>query len=116
VCIIARGSTVADGLIADVKQAHGSEYVAITLGEWSSAVVDGLRRLRQVVELREQGRSLEVRLHAGSDPQELLRQLVSQGVVVKRFEVTEPSLEQIFIERVGASRDELSDEPELTHV
>jgi ABC-2 type transport system ATP-binding protein len=115
VCIIARGSKVADGEIAEVKRAHGGEYVAITLDEWSARIIDGLRRLSEVLEVREHGRELELRLQADTDPQEVLRQLVSQGVALKRFEVTSPSLEQIFIERVGA-QDEASAAQELTHV
>ncbi|MBI4410356.1 MAG: DUF4162 domain-containing protein, partial [Gemmatimonadetes bacterium] len=44
----------------------------------------------------------EVGLRAGADPQELLRALVAAGVRLRRFERVEPSLEQIFLERVGA--------------
>ena len=116
VCIIGRGSKVVDGPIAEVKQRHGTGYVAITLAEWSSGVIDGLRRLPQVAELREQGSTLELRLREHADPQELLRQLVGQRLAVKRFEVTEPSLEQIFIERVGAQTDALISDEELVHV
>ncbi|HSJ13957.1 MAG TPA: ATP-binding cassette domain-containing protein [Longimicrobiales bacterium] len=116
VCIIARGSKVADGPIPEVKRAHGSEYVAITLAEWSAPAIDALRRQPQVAELREHGNTLELRLRDGADPQRLLQLLVRDGVGVKRFEIAEPSLEQIFIERVGAHDDEVSAALEAAHV
>jgi ABC-2 type transport system ATP-binding protein len=110
VCIIARGTKVADGTIGDVKRAHGSEYVALRLDEWSAAAVETVRRLPDVREVREQGTDLEVALRDGADPKALLHQLIGAGIVLRRFEVTEPSLEQIFIETVGA-RDALEQEP-----
>ncbi|MGH7506660.1 MAG: DUF4162 domain-containing protein, partial [Longimicrobiales bacterium] len=55
-----------------------------------------------VQRVREQGSTLEIGLRDGTDPQELLVYLVNEGVRLRRFECTEPSLEQIFLERVGA--------------
>jgi ABC-2 type transport system ATP-binding protein len=102
VAIIARGHKVADGTIAGVKRAHGEEYVAIRLDEWSADAVALLRRLGAVRQVREHGTELELALSVGADPQALLRHLVESGIRLRRFEVTEPSLEQIFIECVGA--------------
>jgi ABC-2 type transport system ATP-binding protein len=66
------------------------------------------------VEVREHGNELEIALRDGADPQSLLEQLVSAGVRLRRFEVAEPTLEQIFIERVGAQTAAV--EEELAHV
>ena len=115
VCIIARGTKVADGTMAQVKEQHGSEYVALTLEEWSAEAVSAVRRLPQVAQLREHGRELELEIRDGSDPCAVLQQLVSAGVRLRRFAVTEPSLEQIFIERVGAA-PVTEEERELVHV
>ena len=43
-------------------------------------------------------------MRAGADAQELLR-LTAQRVRVNRFELMEPSLEQIFIETVGKTQE-----------
>jgi ABC-2 type transport system ATP-binding protein len=114
VCIIARGSKVADGPIADVKREHGGEYIAIRLEDWSPASAASVRRLGPVAQVREHGRELEVALRPGGDPQALLEELVRGGMRLRRFEVTEPSLEQIFIERVGAQTAAAGEE--LVHV
>jgi len=47
------------------------------------------------------GAVIEAKLHPGSDPQEVLKAAVEGGVRVTRFELMEPSLNDIFIERVS---------------
>jgi ABC-2 type transport system ATP-binding protein len=117
VAIIARGSKVAGGTVAGVKREHGSEYVAIRLDGWTAQAAAMIRGMPGVTQVREHGNELEVALRDGADPQQLLTELVSGGVRLKRFEVTEPSLEQIFIERVGAhgTHDAPAVEEELVH-
>ena len=44
----------------------------------------------------------EVRVDAGADPQAVLRAAMAKGDDVLRFEVADPSLEEVFVERVGA--------------
>ncbi|MGH9603855.1 MAG: DUF4162 domain-containing protein [Terriglobales bacterium] len=44
-----------------------------------------------------------MRLKPGADPQELLRLVAAEGSRVSRFELVEPSLEQIFIDAVRHS-------------
>jgi ABC-2 type transport system ATP-binding protein len=115
VCILARGSKVADGTISAVKRQHGSEYIALRFDDWSPDDAVRIGRLSYVSQVREHGRELEVALRSGGDPQELLQELVKSGTRLRRFEITEPSLEQIFIERVGAhSADEAQEA--LAHV
>jgi ABC-2 type transport system ATP-binding protein len=114
VAIIARGSKVADGTLSEVKRQHGSEYIALRLEQWSADTVAELRRFRDVRQIREHGNELELALVDGADPNALLQHLVSNGVRLRRFEVTEPSLEQIFIERVGA--DTAAAAEEAAHV
>jgi len=116
VCIIARGEKIADGTMEEVKSRHGSQYVAVTLAEWDPATVDSMRRLPVVREIREQGRDLELRLREGADPHALLVELIRGGIKLQRFAITEPSLEQIFIERVGAQTEELGAGKELAYV
>jgi ABC-2 type transport system ATP-binding protein len=101
VCIIARGDKVVDGTIADVKRSRGGEYIAVRAESFAGEFGDMLRRLPMVEQVRAQGTSAEVALRAHADPQELLTALIGAGVRLRRFECTEPSLEQIFIESVG---------------
>ena len=47
-------------------------------------------------------RYFEVELAPGADPQALLQRVVNAGAAVNRFEIVQPSLHQIFLEKVGA--------------
>ena len=46
---------------------------------------------------------MEALLAPGADPQEVLRRLVASGARVSKFELVEPSLHDIFIEKVGGA-------------
>jgi ABC-2 type transport system ATP-binding protein len=103
VCIIARGAKVVDGPIGEVRQAHGGSYVRLGLEGRNPELRERLRRSPAIATVRDLGNDLELQLRDGADPHALLADLVAAGVRVRRFEHVEPSLEQIFIERVGAT-------------
>jgi ABC-2 type transport system ATP-binding protein len=48
-------------------------------------------------------RFIDIELTPGADPQQLLQRLVATGAPITRFELVQPSLHQIFLEKVGAS-------------
>jgi ABC-2 type transport system ATP-binding protein len=103
VCIIARGEKVLDGSIAQVKAEHGVRHVALAVADNAT---DGVRQVlddrRLVKQVDDQNRFFEVELADGANAQELLRRVVALGVPIERFELVQPSLHQIFLERVGA--------------
>jgi ABC-2 type transport system ATP-binding protein len=108
VCIISRGDKVLDGGVAEVKAAHGGRHVALGLdrGAMNGAgpAVDAvLADPALVARADDQNRFVEVELARGADPQLLLRRLVAAGAAITRFELVQPSLHQIFLEKVGAT-------------
>jgi ABC-2 type transport system ATP-binding protein len=104
VCIIARGRKVLDGAVADVRREHGTNSIALSLADGGSDRVAAALRDQEFVErVDDQNRFFEVRLARGADPQALLRRLLEAGASVQRFELVQPSLHQIFLERVGAA-------------
>lgn len=56
-----------------------------------------------VARLDDRSRSFEITLSDGADAQVLLTRLVGAGARIQRFERVQPSLHQIFLERVGAT-------------
>ena len=107
--IIARGAKVADGTIADVKREHGKRYIALRVDDGAAAAAD-VRKIADVQQVSQNGNDLEVTMSGNHDSQQLLQQLVSNGMRLHRFEVAETSLEQIFIERVAAREAEMTGE------
>ncbi|HEX5971078.1 MAG TPA: ATP-binding cassette domain-containing protein [Gemmatimonadaceae bacterium] len=104
VCIIARGEKVLDGVVSEVKAAAGDRVVALSTGGNSRAALAPVLADRALVSRADdQNRFYEIELAPGADPQELLRRVVATGAPVQRFELVQPSLHQIFLERVGAT-------------
>lgn len=104
VCIIAGGTKVLDGTMAAVKGAHAGRTIALALES------DPTQEIRAILDDRalvarcdDHGRSFEVELTRDADAQGFLRRLVSGGAAIQRFEQVQPSLHQIFLERVGAT-------------
>jgi ABC-2 type transport system ATP-binding protein len=121
VCIIARGERVVDGPIARVKREHGERYVALAVDHGHDALpVLNASPLVDRIHDDEAGRGPDasphlVRLREGADATALLEDLVRARVRLRRFELMEPSLEQIFIDRVGRSAPAESDPDEVLH-
>jgi ABC-2 type transport system ATP-binding protein len=104
VCIIARGEKVLDGEITDVKEEHGQRNIALALeGDDLQRVGEILRDQALVKRADDSNRFFEIEMADGADPQLLLRRLVEAGASVQRFEMIQPSLHQIFLEKVGAT-------------
>ncbi|HEU4698282.1 MAG TPA: ATP-binding cassette domain-containing protein [Gemmatimonadales bacterium] len=102
VVIIARGEKVVDGRLADVKREGGGRHVALVFRQGRERAAAVLADRTLVARADDYGASAEVELAPAGDPDRLLRALVEAGVGLARFEVVEPSLQSIFIARVGA--------------
>ena len=103
VCIIARGEVVLDGPLGEVKAKHGGRHVALSMESANGGVAQVLSDATLVRRVDDSNRYLEIEMADGADPQELLRRVVAAGALVNRFELIQPSLHQIFLDRVGAS-------------
>jgi ABC-2 type transport system ATP-binding protein len=104
VCIIARGEKVLDGEVSAVKSASGKKVVALAVaGDSRSAISHILADRTLVSRADDSNRFYEIELVAGADPQQLLQRVIQTGAPVQRFELVQPSLHQIFLERVGAT-------------
>jgi ABC-2 type transport system ATP-binding protein len=103
VCIIARGQKVVDGEVGAVKAEHGAQNVALALdGGTREGVAEVLGDRALVRRADDHNRFFEIELASGADAQELLRRLVGTGAAIRRFELVQPSLHQIFLDKVGA--------------
>ena len=104
VCIIARGGKVLDGSVNGVKSEHHRRNIALSLeGAPSDAISAVLADTTLVSKMDDNNRYFELEMASGGDPQQLLQRLVRAGAQVQRFELIQPSLHQIFLDRVGAT-------------
>ncbi|MSR06244.1 MAG: ATP-binding cassette domain-containing protein [Gemmatimonadetes bacterium] len=103
VCIIARGEKVLDGRVADVKRDHHGRHVAVGVQEGLASIDKILADKSLVAKADNYGNFAEVEMAEGTPPQKLLTSLLSAGAQINRFEIVEPSLHKIFLDRVGSS-------------
>jgi ABC-2 type transport system ATP-binding protein len=96
VCMINKAEKVLDGRLRNIKRSFARNAVALQIegGE------DALKDSELVASVRQNGEDTEVLLAAAANPQTLLKQLIANGAVVNKFERVEPSLHDIFIEKV----------------
>jgi ABC-2 type transport system ATP-binding protein len=100
ICLINRGKAVLQGSLSEVKNGNGRRFVQIDY-EGDGACLAGNPLIDS---LNDYGNHAELRLKPGADSQELLQTAMRQ-LRVLRFQVMDPSLEQIFIERVSGKDD-----------
>jgi ABC-2 type transport system ATP-binding protein len=104
VCIIARGNKVLDGTVSSVKAEHGGNNVALALAGGGADLVNQVLRDHKMIErVDDSNRFFEISLQKDADPQMLLNRLIEAGAKIQRFELVQPSLHQIFLEKVGAT-------------
>jgi ABC-2 type transport system ATP-binding protein len=95
VALINRGEKVLDGTVSEVKARHGRNTIALAF-DGDGAFIESLPGVAKVTDF---GQYLEVRLEDGQDPQPLLREAAAR-LRLRRFEIVEPSLHDIFVETV----------------
>ncbi|PTH53432.1 sodium ABC transporter ATP-binding protein [Staphylococcus arlettae] len=96
VCIMNQGQLVVAGPIDEVKKNHGNKRVIIeTDAEMSE--IDSIPGVKEVTRTK---RDIKVEIDNEAVATEIFDIVTSYGFV-KRFEVVEPSLNEIFIEKVG---------------
>jgi ABC-2 type transport system ATP-binding protein len=104
IAIIARGEKVLDGSLSEIKRSVGKRNVALGFVDGGGRAAKEILQDRSLVAwVDDSGSSAEVELAQGAEPGRLLKSLVDNGVGLVRFEVLEPSLQSIFIAKVGAS-------------
>ncbi|MEP6571717.1 MAG: ATP-binding cassette domain-containing protein [Gemmatimonadota bacterium] len=102
VVIIARGEKVIDGTLAEIKRAEaGAGHVALAFTRNAAAAARILEDRTLIARADDYGAAAEVELAPGADSDRLLKALVAADVGISRFEVVEPSLQAIFIAKVG---------------
>ena len=95
ICLIDHGRSVLEGELKKIKASYGKNTVQMQYE--GDPPLEGCDLIES---FNNYGNYVEVRLKPGADSQQLL-QLASQHARISRFELVEPSLEEIFIDVVG---------------
>lgn len=97
ICLINRSQKVLEGSLRDVKRSFGRNGVALRVEGGDDVLND--RRI--VSSVKRQSDEVEALLTEGVDPQIVLKRLLESGARITKFELVEPTLHDIFIEKVS---------------
>jgi ABC-2 type transport system ATP-binding protein len=99
--MIHKGRKVLDGTLESIQDIYGSDTLRVRLENDGA----GFDRLPGVARVTDFGRLKELRLEKGADSQQVLAALMTRGSV-RHFELTRPSLQDIFVRIAGPVGEE----------
>jgi ABC-2 type transport system ATP-binding protein len=99
--MIYQGKKVLDGTLDDIQDQYGNDTLRIQSGLGA----EGLKAVRGIEHVNDFGKLQEIRLEEGVDAQMILAELLKKTRISK-FEITKPSLNDIFIRIAAPERKE----------
>jgi len=98
ILMVNHGRSMLYGHIADIKSKYKNNAVLLNYQ-------GDLGKVPGVVERREHKDSVELVLDGKTTPQQVLKYLLGRGIVVNRFEIATPPLNEIFLKVVGKDNE-----------
>lgn len=96
ICLINKAEMVLEGNLTQIKKRYGKNTVVLDYDGDASFI----GALPGVEKIDDYGKYMEIKMKEQSDPQEILDKSVGR-IRINKFEVREPSLNAIFIDKVG---------------
>jgi ABC-2 type transport system ATP-binding protein len=100
ICLINNGEAVLEGKVREIKSRYERNRIVVEF-EGSSAFLNS----EEIAESKNYSGHAEIRLKPHGDAQKLLHEAASIATIY-RFDLVEPSLEEIFIQTVGGKPNE----------
>ncbi len=101
ILILNKGKTVLQGNLKDIKAAYPANRVEIDVDE----NIDQEIKQAKLELLNEKNHQYTLRISDESAAEKLLQKLVEKHIKVNKFEILKPTLNDIFIEKVGATNE-----------
>ena len=101
ILILNKGKTVLQGNLKDIKAAYPANRVEIDVDEDINKYINQAK----LTILNEKNHQYTLRISNETEAEKLLKQLVENHIKINRFEILKPTLNDIFIEKVGATSE-----------
>lgn len=98
-CIMVKGKPVVQGALKDIKHQFGKKNLLIH----AEMNLEFLKEIPGVVKYSKTSEGCRLQINNEQTSQQILKEIVEREGFVKRFDLLEPSLNDIFIEKVGES-------------
>jgi len=97
ICLMNKGQKLLDGDLKAIKRSYGNNTVRMEfVGD------PAFLQLPSIIERTNSfGEMVDITLRPGGDAQQILKSAVERGVQVRRFELIEPPLNDIFIQKIS---------------
>jgi ABC-2 type transport system ATP-binding protein len=102
VAMIHEGKKVLDGTLRSIQDKYSSDTLRVKLGDG----VDALHNIEGIEKINDFGQIQELRLTPNGNPQKILQEIL-QRTTVQSFDITKPSLHDIFIRIAGPAAKEV---------
>lgn len=96
ICLIDKGRNILDGDLRTIKQSYGKNTI-----QMGFAGPDSFLTHPAIASVNRFAAGAEAKLKPGADAQDVLKAALKSGAQINRFELLEPSLNDIFIEKTG---------------
>lgn len=96
IVILKKGKTVVKGNLAEIKKSYGKSNLLIESYEDLSPAIPSDAEI-----IEKKVNSYEIKIKNEEMAQTILKSIVEKGIKLDKFEIKEPSLHQIFIDKVG---------------
>ena len=100
IVILNKGKTVVKGNLADIKKSYGKNNLLLKSYDDLNAIIPSDATI-----IEKQVNSYEIKIKDESQANEILKSALDKNINLEKFEIKEPSLHEIFIEKVGGSNE-----------
>ncbi|CAN7728421.1 ABC transporter ATP-binding protein [Paenibacillus sp. LjRoot153] len=100
ICMLHRSNTILQGCLKDIKASFPKERVVLE----TATSVEGLEKLQGVTSVNQGLNGYELRIAQPEAAQRILQYAMERSTV-QRFQIMEPTLNEIFIQKVGSQNE-----------
>ena len=97
ILILKRGKTVLQGNLKSIKDTYPVNRLELSVNE---NIDNYIKDMGFIIE-NENNNYYTIKIEDEEKPRELLNKLISNGIAINKFEIKKPTLNDIFIEKVG---------------
>lgn len=97
ILILNKGKTVLQGNLKEIKETYPANRVEIDVNQ----NIDEYIKKFDLVKENEKNNEYTIKINSEEVAHNLLNELVKDGVIINKFEIKKPTLNDIFIEKVG---------------
>ena len=95
-CVVTKGKVVLEGYLKDIKEQFRKKNIIVE----GDIDIDKIKKIKGVLEVIEKGNSYQIKIESKEVNDDVFK-VVSKSNNITKYALEEPSLEEIFVAKVG---------------